>query len=46
MKKRLYSILLTVVMMVVLIPAFTMSADAATAPTKMWVESSDTNGMN
>ena len=45
MKKLLIASLMTFMMLVVMAPAVTLTADAATAPTKMWVESTEVNGL-
>ena len=45
MKKRLFSSILVLLMLVGLFPTVTLTASAATVPTKMWVESSDMNGI-
>ena len=45
MKKRLISLALMLAMLVVLLPAVTLTVGAATAPTGMWVASSETNGI-
>lgn len=45
MKKLLFPILLTALMLVGWIPMLASPVDAATAPTKMWVEPSETNNI-
>ena len=45
MKKRWIAFILTAVMVVGLLPAMTLPAAAASAPTKMWVEPTEMNGI-
>ena len=45
MKRRVCSVLLTVVMIVSLIPNLALTVNAATAPTMMWVAPTDTNNI-
>ena len=45
MKKRLITIALTLLMMIGMLPAVTYTADAAAAPTKMWVVPTEDNGL-
>ena len=45
MKKRWIAFILTAVMVVGLLPAMTLPAAAAAAPTKMWVAPTEANGL-
>ncbi len=45
MKNRLISLAITMMMLFIMIPAATLTTDAATAPTKMWVEPTAANGL-
>ena len=45
MKKRLLSLALALVMLFSLLPTITLPAAAATAPTALWIEATDTNGL-
>jgi len=45
MKKRLVSLALAFALLVGLLPSVTLPAAAATAPTKLWIEATDTNGL-
>ena len=45
MKKRLISLLMTLMMLILMAPAVTLTADAASAPTQLWVEASDEYGI-
>ena len=45
MRKRVLSLVLIILMVFSMLPAVTLTAKAATAPTTMWIEPSDSNGI-
>ena len=45
MKKKLISLVMTLMLLTIMAPAVTLTADAATAPTKLWVAPSEMNNI-
>ena len=45
MKKGLFSLVISLMLLVGMIPLFTLTAEAASNPTGMWVEHTETNGI-